>query len=403
MIKPSFPNNENERIEALKSYNILDTIPEQEYDNLTLIASQICNTPISLVSLVDPERQWFKSHHGLDATETPRDLAFCAHAINQPNEVLIVPDSRKDERFHDNPLALGAPNVIFYAGAPLNTPDGYSLGTLCVIDNKPRNLKKDQIRALKALADQFVILLELRKRNAILEITNSKITDLNERLESFASRLTHDLKAPVRSVQTLVQFLKEDYSNTLDLKGIDFLNRIDEKTNYLNTVIKGMLNYSKSENKDVQFEEFDFELLIKEIESALKGESEFRVNLKTNKLKNIFQYKFGISCTIQNLMSNSIKFCNKDICEIDISIKEDDDHYLIEFSDNGPGIPQSKRLKVFNLFETLGTTQNESTGIGLATVKRILEHLDSEITIVDRDDKKEGIKFLIKLKKKQVT
>lgn len=403
MIKPSFPNNENERIEALKSYNILDTIPEQEYDNLTLIASQICNTPISLVSLVDPKRQWFKSHHGLDATETPRDLAFCAHAINQPNEVLVVPDSRKDERFHDNPLVLGAPNVIFYAGAPLNTPDGYSLGTLCVIDNKPRNLRKDQIRALRALADQVVILLELRKRNAILEITNSKITDLNERLESFASRLTHDLKAPVRSIQTLVQFLKEDYSNKLDIKGIDFLNRIDEKTNYLNTVIKGMLNYSKSENKDVQFEEFDFELLIKEIESALKGESEFRVNLKTNKLKNIFQYKFGISCTIQNLMSNSIKFCNKDICEIDISIEEDDAHYLIEFSDNGPGIPQNKRLKVFNLFETLGTTQNESTGIGLATVKRILERLDSEITIVDRDDKKEGIKFLIKLKKKQVT
>ncbi len=197
-----------------------------------------------------------------------------------------------------------------------------------------------------------------------------------------------------------MQLLKEDYSNTLDLKGIDFLNRIDEKTNYLNTVIKGMLNYSKSENKDIQFEEFDFELLIKEIESALKGESELRVNLKTNKLKNIFQYKFGISCTIQNLMSNSIKFCNKDICEIDISIKEDDDHYLIEFSDNGPGIPQSKRQKVFNLFETLETTQNESTGICLATVKRILERLDSEITIVDRYDKKEGIKFLIKLKKK---
>jgi len=352
---------------------------------------------------VDPQRQWFKSHHGLDATETPRDLAFCAHAINQPNEVLVVPDSRKDERFHDNPLALGAPNVIFYAGAPLNTPDGYSLGTLCVIDNKPRNLRKEQIRALKALADQVVMLLELRKRNAILEITNSKITDLNERLESFASRLTHDLKAPVRSVQTLVQFLKEDYSKKLDATGIDFLNRIDEKTNYLNTVIKGMLNYSKSENKDVQFEEFDFELLIKEIESALKGESEFRINLKTNKLKNIFQYKFGLSCAIQNLMSNSIKFCNKDICEIDISIEEDNTHYLVEFSDNGPGIPQNKRLKVFNLFETLGTTQNESTGIGLATVKRILERLDSEITIIDRDDKKEGIKFLIKLKKKQVT
>lgn len=163
MKKPLIPPNELARIEELNSYGILDTMPEQDYDNLTWLAAQICGTPISLISLIDPTRQWFKSHHGLDATETPRDLAFCAHAINKPGEILIVPDSREDERFSDNPLVTGDPHVIFYAGMPLISSNGYPLGTLCVIDNVPNSLSVDQIESLKALSQQVVRLMELAR------------------------------------------------------------------------------------------------------------------------------------------------------------------------------------------------------------------------------------------------
>lgn len=186
------PTNEVSRIKTLESYDILDTLPEQAYDDITFLASRIFSTPISLVSLVDSERQWFKSRQGLDTVETHRDYAFCDHAIRQPDHVFVIPDTHQDSRFSDNVLVTGAPFIRFYAGAPLVTPSGNVLGTLCVIDREPRELSDSERKTLSALARLVMTQLQLRmslieaeKNNKIQRSMEASMRESEARFQAF--------------------------------------------------------------------------------------------------------------------------------------------------------------------------------------------------------------------------
>jgi len=166
-MKSPIPGNEAKRLDALWRYHILDTPPEPMFDDVALVASAICQTPIALMSLIDSERQWFKARVGLDASETPREQAFCAYTVLS-NEPLIVEDATLDERFAGNPLVTSDPHIRFYAGAPLVDREGHALGSLCVINRKPRQLTAEQKAALTALARSVIFHLELRKITAQL-------------------------------------------------------------------------------------------------------------------------------------------------------------------------------------------------------------------------------------------
>jgi anti-sigma regulatory factor (Ser/Thr protein kinase) len=191
-------SDEAARLAALRKYRILDTEPERAFDDLTLLASQICGTPMALITLVDADRQWFKSHVGITTTETSRAVSFCSHAIEQ-TELFVIPDTRADHRFRDNPLVTGAPHIRFYAGAPLVTPEGQALGTLCVVDSVTRTLNAGQIEALEALRRQAEAQLELRRN--ILELDEALVA--RGRAEAEQAALLDELKMALDNITRL--------------------------------------------------------------------------------------------------------------------------------------------------------------------------------------------------------
>ena len=205
-------DRERVRLEALRSYKILDTEPEKAFDDLVLLASQICEAPVALISLVDENRQWFKSRVGISVAETSRKVSFCAHAI-QRHEVMEVPDALEDERFRDNPLVVGEPHIRFYTGAPLITAEGHGLGTLCVVDYRPRRLSSDQKEALQALQRQAVAQLELRRNLRELEAALAE----RDRAERGRERLIEDLRTALANVKKLAGLIPASSSCLLDV------------------------------------------------------------------------------------------------------------------------------------------------------------------------------------------
>jgi signal transduction histidine kinase len=200
------PANETDRLAALYSLNVLDSGPEQDFDDIVALAANVCDVPMALVTMVDFDRQWFKAQVGTDLTETPRELSFCAHTI-LGTDLLVVPDAREDSRFADNPAVHVAGGIRFYAGAPLVTTDGYALGALCVLDSRPRRLEIEQLQALRALARQVTAQLELRRYSIALANTTARLQELERHKDHLAELVGGKLRAPLRLMGTYLSEL----------------------------------------------------------------------------------------------------------------------------------------------------------------------------------------------------
>jgi signal transduction histidine kinase len=216
------PVNETERLATLYGLNVLDSPPEKDFDDIVALAAAVCGVPMSLVSLIDTDRQWFKASVGTDLVETSRDLSFCAHAI-LGRDLLVVPDARQDPRFADNPAVAREGGVRFYAGAPLVTTDGYALGTLCVVDSRPRRLDVEQLQALRALARQVTSQLELRRYAVALANTTARLQELERRKDELAALVGGELRAPLRLMDAYLDGLGRTGHH--DLEAADLVGR----------------------------------------------------------------------------------------------------------------------------------------------------------------------------------
>lgn len=294
---------EKERIAALESYDILDTEAEPAFDQLTQLASYICGTPVALISLLDLRRQWFKSHHGISISETDRKIAFCAHAIKTPSEVMVVHDSWEDPRFRDNPLAQQEDPVRFYAGAPLVNEEGYTLGTLCVIDHKARCISEEQIQALRALAEQTVRLFEMRRKNKMLSLQQKALCDKNKELMKFAYAVSHDLKSPLNNISGLCALWTEAEKNEHPE-----LLHIEQSAQVLRKMIDGILGHYSSDNLlKAQKEEIELKRFFQDIANLFSGQAKFAIAVAPE-VAVIKTHKSALHQIFINLISNSIKY-----------------------------------------------------------------------------------------------
>lgn len=373
------PACEIERLEALRRYGVLDTPPESDFDDIARLAGQICNTPIALVSLVDTCRQWFKAHQGLDASETHRDLAFCAHAILN-TELFEVPNALEDARFSDSPLVLGPPHIRFYAGAPLITPDGFALGTLCVIDTVPRRLDGQQRWALQALAHQVISQLELRRQSA-------RLAQMNASKDKFLALLAHDLRAPFNSILGLSSRLKEKLGQLSPERLHTVVDSLHGSASQAFRLVENLLKWARFETGHLpcQPQALPLDGVVAELAQLFSPQAEqkaIRLQLPATALS-VQADPDMLSCMLQNLLSNAIKFTPEG-GEVELTLQQIDHEIELAVRDSGIGMDQQHLARLFELGQAgsrSGTAGERGTGLGLILCKEFAQRLGGSLQV----------------------
>lgn len=398
MQKPVIPHNENERLKELRRLNILDSKHEKDFDDLVELASIICGVPISLVTLIDSDRQWFKSKKGVSIDSTHRDVSFCGHAIND-DELFIVENAVGDKRFYDNPLVTDTPNIRFYAGMPIKSENGFNLGTLCVIDSEPKKLSEDQIKALEILGGQASKLIELRDKKNELELKNEKLESLNHLNNEITSIISHDLKGPINSLRAYMNSNYIDANKPEDLA--ELFPLVKNNLNSLNELVENLLEWSRSTN-DVNFTEVKINDLILEVcylfeVNALEKNIDLNCELKDDirVVADVAMLRF----ILRNLMNNAIKFTENDKVAVEAE-KTDHNKVIIKVIDNGVGISKDllERIKLKDKkVSTKGTRNEKGTGLGLQLIREFLNIHKTELQIESEENKGSVFSFALPL------
>ena len=409
----ALPHDEAERLQALADYGLMDTPPEPVFDEIVALASYIFRAPIALIPLLDEKRQWFKARMGFDMTETPREYAICAYTILKPDG-MVVPDALADPRFASNPLVQGTPGIRFYAGTPLTTREGHALGTLCVIDTKPRSqLDPEQKQALKTLARHLMAQIEIRyssaflakalreRRQAELEEQNRILENdremqrLNEAKDRFMTMLAHELRNPLASILNAVELIRSPEPD-------DAVEIIEGQTRHLSRLIEDLLDLSRVTRGKITLKKTTLDLVetVRAASRAMqpvltKGGQRFTVQLPGEPLW-VMADPARLEQIVSNLLLNAAKFTGAEK-QIRLSLEREAQYAVLRVCDQGIGIPLEMQERIFEPFVQVEETRaNGGLGLGLPLVRQLVQLHDGSVE-VQSEGMGRGSEFIVRI------
>jgi two-component sensor histidine kinase len=365
LLKAALHSAEQYRLNALRRYDILDTPREADFDEVVQVTSAICNAPISVINLIDQGRQWFKAEVGLGVRETPIDSSICAHAILQ-SELFVIPDTTQDSRFCDNPLVIGNPHLRFYAGALLETPEGFPLGTVCVLDYKPRNLDDTQKAFLRLMAHQVMKLLELRRIAAAEHIARLRAEEVIKEKEILMREGDHRLMNSLQLVQSILSLqgrsaASEDTKTQLDLAS----NRV-----------LAIATMHKQLHLTGSMEEVDIGDFLRRLCESLKHTAPAQIEgikVTSATLLRRSDVATGLGLLVAELVTNSFKYAYPAGRQgsVHVDFKETENGWRLVVSDDGQGFP-------------VGFDIDQGKGFGMKVVKAFVSRLNAKLTVSSR-------------------
>lgn len=383
MEKKNYQENEKIRKSVLESYNLPNTCSDPDYEELTFLTAAICQVPVAYLSIIEPTYICFKARYGINLIGIDRDVSFTQMLLNSGKDLMVV-NYKDTPEFFDNKEPHFNQKYKFFAGVLLKDSKGYPLGALNILDVEERELNATQIKGLKTLAHQSFKLMEFSKQSNEFQLIQNKLKQKYEELEKFASLVSHDIKSPLANIISLTELLKEENQGKFDEESTQYLNYLVESSYSLRNYVDGILSFYRSDHiLEKDYENVDLHQILHKIAKLYEVSDDVILEYPEEATLHHVN-KAALTQVFLNLISNGLKYNKKNIRKIKINFEEQPSFYHFEIIDNGEGFPEENSSKIFELFTTLDTTDREGnpgSGIGLATVNKLVQSMGGEIKV----------------------